>query len=116
MHECFIQQNAKGAKSIGKQTFFFTPETTGNSVPYDPSTMHVTAPVPGYNAPLCDPATDAGKLEQTFLKRVGATAEAMKVYQQEKVFGLRRNMLVKPTKTNVRYQRDDLLIDFTLQS
>jgi len=112
--ECFIRQNTKWAKVIGKQTFFFTPEKTGNNLPYDSDLMHVTGPVPWYNGALCHPSTEAGKLEAEFLNRAGATEEAMWVFKEEKVFGLRRQMWVKPSKTNVRYQHDDMLIDFTL--
>lgn len=114
VHECFIQQNTKGAKVTGRQTFFFTPEKTGNSVAFDETAMSVTAPVPWFNTPLCDPLTEAGKRETEFLKKVWATPEVMKVYEHDKVFGLRRALWVKPAKTNVRYQYDDLLIDFTL--
>jgi tRNA(Glu) U13 pseudouridine synthase TruD len=38
----------------------------------------------------------------------------MKVYKDKKVFWLRRALRVMPTDTSVRYQKEDLLIDFTL--
>ena len=56
----------------------------------------------------------AGEFEQNYLKRVQFTEKTAVLFKKMKVFGLRRALRVTPTSTNVRYQEEDLLIDFTL--
>lgn len=96
----------------GQGSFFFVPRSTAASIDADQVEWMLTGPVPWYNQPLAD--RQAGEVEKWFLQRHHLDATSMKVYQQFRLYGLRRALWVFPTDTSVRYQRDDLLIDFTL--
>gem|GEM_PF-2526845 len=96
--------------------FFFTPTSQGTELEYDPKTMHLTCPVPGFNTALANKNTEAGKREAAFLARHHIQKKNMKVFKERKVFGLRRPIRVKPSNTRSQYNTDDLMIDFTLPS
>ncbi len=96
--------------------FFFTPELWSKKIPYDAKLMSITCPVPGFNTAIASKGTDAGKREQAFLDRHHLEKKTMKVFKEQKVYGLRRSIRVKPTNTKSQYNGDDLLIDFTLPS
>ncbi len=98
------------------QSFFFVPKKNWDTIWYNPETMMVTGPLPGFNSAISDPSTDAWVREAAFLKRQNLDAKTMKVYKTYQVFGLRRAIRVFPHRSKVRYKEDNLLIDFTLPS
>lgn len=93
---------------------FKHPKRVGKNIPYDSKTMHLTGPIPGQDLLLPTPTTDAWRKEHEFLKSYDLTEKDIAVFSARKVFWLRRRMRVQPTKTSVRLQWDDVLIDFTL--
>lgn len=96
--------------------FFYYPQQANKEIDYNAHTMYPTWPVIGYNTLLCNPKTAAGKIEQQFLKQKSLTPETLKIMEQYKVFGLRRQLTVYPSQTKLTYQSEDLLIRFALPS
>jgi tRNA(Glu) U13 pseudouridine synthase TruD len=76
--------------------------------------MHLTGPIPWQDLLLPTPTTDAWRKEHAFLKTYDLTEKDITVFNEWKVFWLRRRLWVQPTNTSVRLQWDDVLLDFTL--
>ena len=95
-------------------TPFKSPKRFGKTLSYDPNTMHLTWPVLGFDLLVPDLERSAGKWEKQFFESHWIDAKQMQVFKQRKVFGLRRNLRVQPTKSSVRFQWEDVLLDFTL--
>jgi tRNA(Glu) U13 pseudouridine synthase TruD len=96
----------------GDDQFFTVPKGWDKMIAPDPERMMLTWPVPWFNSPLAD--RKAWQREKWFLQSHHLDAKSMTKFKQYRVYGLRRPIWVYPLKTNVRYQKDDLLIDFTL--
>ncbi len=75
-----------------------------------------TWPVFGYDIKLEDPKTPIGKFQQEFITKYNITSEFFDCFKKYKIFGIPRILRVIPSNTRVRYQWDDLLIEFSLPS
>ncbi len=95
-----------------RESFFFVPKVTGEMIEPESRNMMLTGPVAWFNTPL--PMDKAGERESKFLERHHLDPDYMHMFKELRVFWLRRPLRVNPMFTNVRYQKEDLLIDFTL--
>jgi tRNA(Glu) U13 pseudouridine synthase TruD len=76
----------------------------------------ITWPVFGDDIALAKPNTKAGELQKKFIEKYKINSEFFACYKKNKLFGIPRPIWVMPTETRVRYQDDDLLIEFSLAS
>jgi hypothetical protein len=66
--------------------------------------------------PLPSATSAAGQREAKFLQQYLKDKKMFEQFHTHKVFGFRRPLRVIPTKSDVRYEGDDLHISFTLPS
>jgi tRNA pseudouridine13 synthase len=90
------------------------PKWKWKMISYDATTMHLTGPVPWFDLLLPTPTSDAGRYEHQFLKDQGLKEKNIATFEHWKVYWLRRRLWVEATDAWVRFQWDDLLLDFTL--
>lgn len=76
----------------------------------------ITAPVFGDDTKLANPTTKIGELQKKFMEKYKINSEFFACYKKNKLFGIPRPIWVMPTETRVKYQGDDLLIEFSLPS
>lgn len=76
----------------------------------------ITAPVFWDDVLLAKPDTKAWEFQKKFMEKHKINSEFFACYKKNKLFGIPRAIWVKPTETRVRYQWDDLLIEFSLGS
>lgn len=76
----------------------------------------ITWPVFGDDIALAKPNTKAGELQKKFMEKYKINSEFFACYKKNKLFGIPRPIWVMPSETRVRYQNDDLLIEFSLPS
>ncbi|MFZ2151457.1 MAG: tRNA pseudouridine(13) synthase TruD [Candidatus Absconditicoccaceae bacterium] len=98
------------------QDFFYYPKDFQKEIPFDQSTMMITAPVVGYNLLLSQPLTQAGLREKSFLDLQGLNSQKLKLCMEYKIFGIRRPIWVFPQKVKISHQGDDILLNFGLPS
>lgn len=98
------------------QEFFRYPNNLKWEVPFNPETMVITWPVPGYNLLLAPKDSLAGNKEDGLLKKNNITEKTLKLCIQYKIFGIRRPLRVFPQKVHAQIQWDDILLNFTLPS
>lgn len=95
-------------------TSFKSPKRFGKTIPYDSDIMYPTGPVLGYDLLIPDPNRSAWKREKQFFGDHTINSKQMSIFKDWKVFWIRRNLWVQPTESSVRFQWDDVLLDFTL--
>ncbi len=95
--------------------FFVETKLEKEVIPYDEK-MIATGPVAGFDTVVAPQGTEAGDIEVAFVQQEDLKPQNMKIFRDMKIFGLRRPLWVTPSDVRVRYQGDDLLIDFTLPS
>ena len=78
--------------------------------------MQILAPVWGFNLALSDPQTEAGKFQREFMAKHTITEKGFAPYKDAKIFGILRVLWVHIKLPKVRFQGDDLLMEFTLGS
>ncbi len=76
----------------------------------------ITAPVFWDDTKLANTNTKAWLFQKQFMTKYKINSEFFTCYKKNKLFGIPRPIWVKPTETRVRYQWDDLLIEFSLGS
>ncbi len=78
--------------------------------------LNITWPIIWNNllCPLVE--TQSWKLEKSFLESNNINSKAIKIFSDNKIFWLRRNLWTRPHKSKYRRDWQDLLIDFTLDS
>lgn len=91
------------------------PKQTSTKIPFEKD-MQILAPVWGFNLALSDPQTEAGKLERDFMATHKITEKVFAPYKEAKIFGILRPIWVDVKLPKVRFQEDDLLMEFTLGS
>ncbi len=96
--------------------FLRFPQDLRQEIEYNQGTMIPTGPVLGHNLLVSAPKTEAGEKDQGFLQNRKINDKVMKVFKEMRVFGLRRALRVFPTDIKLTYQKDDLLLMFTLPS
>lgn len=96
-----------------KQFFYYPPKLVG-TVKYNPKKMKVTGPLFWFNTLLCPIKSKARQLENFFMRKNDINEKTFKLYQDIKLFWLRRNMRVNPKHVNIRFQWDDLILSFSL--
>ncbi len=94
----------------------FEVKASEKRIAYNAQTMLLTWPVLWWNVPLPSATSAAGQREAKFLQQYLKDKEMFEQFHTHKVFGLRRPLRVIPTKSDVRYEGDDLHISFTLPS
>ena len=94
--------------------FFRYPTAMKWAIPFDPETMMITGPVPGYNLLLAPKESIAGGKEKGLLENNWISEKSLKVCVLYKIFWIRRPIRVFPQKVNVHFQWDDILLNFTL--
>ena len=77
---------------------------------------HITAPVFWDDTKLANPNTKAWEFQKQFIEKYKINSDFFSCFKKNKIFGIPRTIWVKPTKNSVRYQWDDLLIEFNLGS
>ena len=102
-------------KSRWGTVFFFVPKQTSTKIPFA-ADMQIVAPVWWFNTPLSDPQTEAGLFQRTFMSTHKITEKVFAPYKEAKIFGILRPIWVNVKLGKVRFQEDDLLIEFTLGS
>ncbi len=90
------------------------PQILEKAIPYDPKTMVLTGPIVWHNILLPNKRSTAWTFEWKFLKSFKVNDKYFKKFKDEKIFWLRRPLLVSPKSCKATYQWDDLLIMFTL--
>jgi len=98
------------------QDFFYYPKDFQKDIPFDHTTMMITAPVIGYNILLAQPLTSAGIREKSFLDSQWLNPQSLNLCKEYKIFGIRRPIRVFPQKVKISYQWDDILLNFWLPS
>jgi tRNA(Glu) U13 pseudouridine synthase TruD len=102
--------------SKGKSDHFFLPaKASGDPITYREE-MAATGPVPWFDTIIPLKGTESGESEFAFLQEQWLNDHHMQIFREMKIYGLRRALWVTPSDVWVRYQDDDLLIDFTLPS
>ncbi len=76
----------------------------------------ITGPVWGYDTKLAKINTEIWNFQTSFMQKYNINSEFFDCYKKYKIYGIARNIRVNPKRTNVRYQWDDLLIEFSLPS
>ncbi len=120
-NEFWIYQAANNTVKMFDDTqkdtkFFRYPNHLKKEVSFDPETMMITWPVIWYNLLLAPKESDAGKKEQGLLEKNNITEKSIKLCEQYKIYGIRRPIWVFPRNVSVRFQEDDVLLNFTLPS
>lgn len=77
---------------------------------------YLTGPIIGYNLLMPAASTSAAIFEQHFLSDNGITDEQLKVFQKNKIRGLRRKLRAFPQKAKYSFDGEDILMKFTLES
>ena len=95
--------------------FFYVPKKTSTKIPFDKD-MQILAPVWGFNLALSDPQTEAGTFQREFMAKHKITEKGFAPYREAKIFGILRVLWVNIKLPKVRFQEDDLLMEFTLGS
>ncbi len=97
--------------------FFHYPTNLGEAIPFTPDLkIHITAPILGFDLLLPLATSQAGQKEKALFDSHGLTLGKLKLYTINNVFGLRRRMRTRPQKAKYRFDGDDVLIQFTLDS
>lgn len=76
----------------------------------------ITWPVRWDDTLLAKPDTKAWKFQQTFMQTYEINQNFFVLYKKYKIFWIPRNLWVVPSDTRIRFQQDDLLLDFSLPS
>jgi tRNA(Glu) U13 pseudouridine synthase TruD len=76
----------------------------------------VTWPVFGDDTLLAKENTKAWEFQKTFMQKHKINSDFFNFFKKHKIFWIPRPIRVMPTNTYVRYQWDDLLIEFDLPS
>ena len=98
------------------QDFFYYPKDFQKEVPFDQSTMMITAPVVWYNLLLSQTLTPAGLREKSFLDLQWLNPKSLNLCKEYKIFWIRRPIRVFPQKVKISHQGDDILLNFWLPS
>jgi tRNA(Glu) U13 pseudouridine synthase TruD len=78
--------------------------------------LGITWPVVGYNI-LCPIQTSKSwSIEKSFLENNNINKNTLKIFAENKIFWIRRNIRTWPQKAKYRRNNEDILIDFTLDS
>jgi len=76
----------------------------------------ITWPVFWDDILLAKQNTEAWIFQKKFIDKYKINSDFFACFKKNKIFGIPRPIWVKPTETRVRYQDDDLLIEFNLPS
>ena len=76
----------------------------------------ITWPVFWYDVLLAKPNTKAWEFQKKFIEKHKINSEFFDCYKKNKIFGIPRPIRVVPKNHHVRYQWDDLLMEFSLPS
>ncbi len=95
--------------------FFYVPKQTSIKIPFLKD-MQILAPVRWFNLALSDPQTEAGKFQREFMATHKINEKTFAPYKEGKIFWILRTLWIYPSAYKVRFQEDDLLMEFTLWS
>ena len=73
-------------------------------------------PVFWYDIQLPKENTKARSFQENFMKKHNINSDFLNCYKKHKIFGIPRPIRIMPNNTRVKYQWDDLLIEFSLSS
>lgn len=76
----------------------------------------ITWPVFGDDTLLAKPWTKAWEFQKAFMQKNNINSDFFACFKKHKIFGIPRPIWIMPTESRVRYQWDDLLIEFNLSS
>ena len=96
------------------EQFFRYPNNFKQETPFNPETMTVTWPIPGYNLLLAPKDSFAGNKEKGLLDKNLISEKSLKVCKEYKIFWIRKPIRVFPQKVHLQFQQDDILLNFTL--
>ena len=104
------------SKEFNRVNFFYFPNKFTATIPYKEKEMIPTWAVFGFNTLLCPPHTKAYNRENAFMKKYEISEKTFALYKKKRIFWLRRALRMLPKDSTVRFQNDDLLVEFTLPS
>ena len=68
----------------------------------------------GFNLLVPESTSEAGKKEHKFLESYGMNKSKFQLFQEYKLFGIRRKLRTRPQQTKHHFDGDDLVIKFSL--
>jgi len=103
-------------KNLGKD-FFSYPSNLGDTINYTSDVkVYMTGPVLWFDLLIPIASTPAGKIEKELFTKNWLSENNLKLFKDNKIFGLRRRIWTWPQKAKFTFEWDDLLIEFTLDS
>ncbi len=97
--------------------FFHYPSNLGETIPFTSDLpIHITGPVLGFDLLMPLAASQAGQKEKALFDNAWLKLNNLKLYKINNIFGIRRRMRTRPQKAKYRFDNDDVLIEFTLDS
>lgn len=92
-----------------------TPKIISESTKYNiDMNADITGPVSGFDLLMPDIKTESWKIEKSFLDAHWLTKEKMKIFQDYKIFWIRRKLRSYPQNARYKFDWEDLLIEFSL--
>jgi tRNA(Glu) U13 pseudouridine synthase TruD len=96
--------------------FFYVAKTKWAEMPYQPKTMVVAAPVRWYNTMISLWTTQAGDFQKAFMQKHNINPKTFALFKTNKIYGLYRSIWTYPRETKLRFDGDDILLEFSLES
>ena len=102
--------------NIRNTEFFYVAKTKWAEMPYQAKNMVVAAPVRWYNTMLSLWTTQAGDFQKAFMQKNNINPKTFALFKTNKIYGLYRSIWTYPRETKLRFDWDDILLEFSLES